>query len=251
MAEAESFQVFQRQLAHYLRDPHHRARPAGLSARGAHTYRELVFNNLTGFLDACFPVSRRLLGEARWRRLNRCFLRDWPLQTPWFREIPQAFVRYLNEGACVPVLPGYLPELAHYEWVELWLDTLDSPTPPHDPQGDLLQPLVFNPAHQLLNYQWPVHRIGPDYRPRRPEPVALMVYRDALGAVHFMQLNNLTARLLALLIEDKCSGAQALQQIATELKHLQPEQIQAFGLALLKDLHQRGLILGSMGDATD
>jgi hypothetical protein len=53
-------------------------------------YNELLFNNLCGFLDTCFPVCPALLGEKRWRRLNRTFYRDSPLHTPWFREIPRS-----------------------------------------------------------------------------------------------------------------------------------------------------------------
>lgn len=246
MANAEHFQNFQRQFAHYLRDPHHRARPSGLNARGASAYQELVFNNWTSFLDACFPICRALLGDERWRRLNRCFMRDWPMHTPWFREIPQAFVQYLSQGRPAQALPRYVPELAHYEWIELWLDTLDVAEPAHDPEGDLLGRPVFNPAHQLLQYQWPVHKIGPSYRPVRPEPVTLAVYRDAHCQIRFIQLNDLTAHLLRVLHESQCSGAQALQRIALELQQPQPAQIQDFGLALLNDLREQGLILGSV-----
>ena len=58
---------------------------------------------------------------------------------------------------------------------------------------------VLNPAMLLLAYDWPVQRIGPLWRPRKPAPVQLLVYRDAGDAVRFMQLNPVTARLVALL----------------------------------------------------
>ena len=78
-----------------------------------------------------------MLGEVRWRRLCRRFLRDGALHTPWFREIPQEFVRFL---AALPAvrLPRWLAELAHYEWAELAVDVMDAPLPSHDPAGDLL-----------------------------------------------------------------------------------------------------------------
>lgn len=243
--ETNSLQSFQRQLAHYLKDPHHRSRPKGINARGARVYAELVFNNLTGFLDACFPVCRSILGEHRWRRLNRSFFRDWPLQTPWFREIPQEFVAYLAEKHSPLALPRYLYELAHYEWMELVLDTWEAPIPPHNPQGSLLNQVVFNPAHRLLHYQWPVPLIGVSFRPRRPNPVDLVMYRDHECKVRFVQLTPLTARLLRLLSEEQCSGVQALQQLSDELQQPNVDQLQAFGLELLNRLRQQGLILGS------
>ena len=70
------FQQFQRDFGAYLRHPRGNHRPAGLPARPAGVYRELVFNNVCGFLDSCFPLCRSLLGETRWRRLNRAFLTD-------------------------------------------------------------------------------------------------------------------------------------------------------------------------------
>ena len=70
---ALAFQDFQRDFGRHLRDPHHAPRPAGLPARRVAAYNELLFNNICGFLDACFPVSRELLGESRWRRLKLSF----------------------------------------------------------------------------------------------------------------------------------------------------------------------------------
>ncbi|MBL8420541.1 MAG: putative DNA-binding domain-containing protein, partial [Dechloromonas sp.] len=133
------FQAFQHAFARHIRDPHHTPRPAGVPARRMAVYNELLFNNITGFLDACFPVCRKVIGERRWRRLNRAFYRDWKSHTPWFHEIPREFVRYLNEGVIRQPLPAWFVELAHYEWAELAVDTMDCQIPGHDPAGDLMQ----------------------------------------------------------------------------------------------------------------
>ena len=92
-----AFQQFQRALAQHLRDPHHTRRPAGVAPGRMTVDNELLFNNVCGFVDSCFPVCRELLGEARWRRLCRTFYRDWPSHTPWFREIPH---RHRRDGYC-------------------------------------------------------------------------------------------------------------------------------------------------------
>ena len=90
------FQQFQHDFGQHLRDPHHRPRPAGIGARPAGVYAELLFNNLRGFLDACYPVTRATLGPQRWQRLMRAFFREARCQSPWFREIPKAFLDWLN-----------------------------------------------------------------------------------------------------------------------------------------------------------
>lgn len=241
------FQQFQREFARHLRDPHHSPRPQGVPARRTAVYSELLFNNICGFVDTCFPVSRQTLGEKRWRRLTRTFYRDWPLHTPWFREIPHEFVRYLAEGEIRQPLPAWLAELAHYEWAELAVDVMETATPEHDPAGDLLtNPVALNPAQLSLTYTWPVHRIGPDYRPRQAQATHLVVYRDADEQVQFSQINTVTSRLLTLLATAPITAEAAIRQIANELQHPAPEQLLAHGAALLDDLRRQGIILGSL-----
>ena len=240
------FQEFQRAFGRHLRDPHHAPRPPGVPARRMAAYNELLFNNLCSFLDACFPVSRGILGEARWRRLNRSFYRDWPLHTPWFREIPREFVRYVAGYRTRLHLSRYLPDLLHYEWVELAVDTMEVTLPAHDPGGDLMQGVpLLNPALMNLAYDWPVHRIGPDSRPRRSQANWLIVYRDADDVVEFVESNATTARLIELLAPGALSGRAALATIAAELGHPDPEAVIRFGSELLAQLRGQGIILGT------
>lgn len=242
---APGFQTFQREFGRHLRDPHHAPRPAGVPARRMAVYNELLFNNICGFLDACFPVGRALLGEARWRRLNRTFYRDWPCHTSWFREIPREFVRYLNECRISQSLPAWFAELAHYEWAELAVDVMDCTPPAHDPAADLMtHAVILNPARLDLAYTWPVHRIAPDYRPRRPQPTLLVVFRDTDDAVQFTEINAVTARLLAILAGQPTRGDEACRRIAAELQHPSPEQLLMHGATLLDDLRRQGIILG-------
>ncbi|HOI51726.1 MAG TPA: DUF2063 domain-containing protein, partial [Azonexus sp.] len=172
--------------------------------------------------------------------------RDWPLHTPWFREIPREFVHFLAQTPGLR-LPRWLPELAHYEWVELAADIADAPIPPHDPDGDLRHgTVVLNPVLFNLAYAWPVHRIGPDWRPRRPAATHLLVHRDADDVVRFSETNPVTARLLALLAATPQSGATAARQIAGELQHGDPERLVDFAVELLVDLRRQGVVLGTL-----
>ena len=102
-------------------------------------------------------------------------------------------------------------------------------------------------ARALLNlaYDWPVQRIGPHYRPRRPQLTQLLVWRDATDSVQFMQLNPVTARLLALLAQRAQTGEQACRAIAAELRHPDPTQLLAHGAALLAQWRACGVVLGT------
>ena len=240
-----AFQKFQRDLAQHLRDPHHTRRPAGVPARRMTVYNELLFNNVCGFVDSCFPVCRQLLGETRWRRLCRTFYRDWPSHTPWFREIPREFVRYLSEHHIAQPLPVWLADLARYEWAELAVDVMDAQPPAHDPQGDMMQASVLiNPSRVDVVSPWPVHRIGPDWQPRKSEPTFLVVFRDAQLDVQFAEINAVTAHVLSLL-DQGLSGQQAFAQLAADMNHPDPQALMGFGQQLLISLREQGVLLGT------
>jgi hypothetical protein len=241
-----AFQKFQHDLAAHLRDPHHTRRPSGVSQRRMAVYSELLFNNICGFVDGSFPVCRQLLGDARWRRLCRTFYRDWPSHTPWFREIPREFVRYLQEARIAQPLPRWLADLARYEWAELAVDVMDVTPAAHKPQGDWMQACVLlNPARVDVASQWPVHRIGPGWQPRQSTPTFLVVFRDAQHKVQFSEINAVTARVLALLDEGR-TGQQAFEQLAREMAYPDPQALMGYGQQLLTRLHAQGVLLGTL-----
>lgn len=213
-------------------------------------YNELVFNNLRGFLDACFPISRELMGETRWKRLAREFLAGHRCTTPLFRQIPEEFVRWLGQRNGGLAVPGYLPHLAHYEWVELALDVSprESRVADADPDGDLLSGRpVLNPVSLLLEYPYAVHRIGPSYRPRpaQRETTHILAFRNHADQVRFIVLNPVSARLVALVREGRLTGKGALKRIATELRHPDPGAVLAGGRDILENLRRESAIVGS------
>lgn len=242
-----AFQEFQTAFAKHIRDPRRAPRPAGVPARRMAVYNELLYNNLEGFLLACFPVSRQILGERRWPKLVRGFFREARCHTPYFREIPREFVRWLLDGGSPLRLPPWLGELAHYEWAELAVDVMETQPAVCDPDGDLLdQAPVLAPALMNLSYRWAVHRISPERRPRKAVATHLLVYRDAAEDVQFMALNPVSARLVALLQEGGRSGRAAALAIAGELGHPQPESVVAHAAEVMADLRAAEAIVGSV-----
>lgn len=244
------FQRYQREFTAHIRDPRLADRPKGVPARRMKVYNELIYNNLEGFLLACFPVCRKTLGKRRWDRLVRAFLRDHECHTPFFRQISEEFLKYLQENWERPEdFPAFLPELAHYEWVELELDTSDRDAhlPAHDPEGDLLAGRPFlNPVLRVLAYRWPVHRLSPRFKPSEPpaQPTFTLAFRGADHRVRFTLINPATARLLALLQERSgLMGHEALALLEAEMS-LPAGALQGHGAELLKDLRRQGAILG-------
>ncbi|GHH48574.1 HvfC family RiPP maturation protein [[Pseudomonas] boreopolis] len=234
-------------FAAHLRDPAHAPAPAGMDPRRLQVYRELYLNNLESLLSGNFPVLRRTLGDAAWRRLCDDFARDHRARSPLFTEIGREFLDYLDERDPA-ALPPWLPELAHYEWIELDLLLDGAPLPPHLPDGDLLAGTpVPSPAVRLLGYRWPVHRIGPDFQPEAPPPAPtwLLAHRRD-GQVRFAELSPLAARLVALLGEAGAgSGRRTLERLAAEAGASAREAFLQDGAQLLYRLREQGTILGT------
>jgi hypothetical protein len=246
-----SFQEFQFEFTRHIRDPKANPRPDGVPARRMKVYNELLFNNLEGFLLACFPVLRQILGKRKWTALVRDFFAEHRCHTPFFRQIPDEFIQYLQaERGEQESDPPFLRELAHYEWIELVLSVSNKEAPAKvDLQGDLQTGIpVLNPVLSLLEYAYPVQRIGPRFKPTAPtaEPTHLLVFRNAEFDVRFIQLNAVSTRLLALLVGGDLTGREALERIAKELKHPAPDAVISGGLEILQNLRAEQAILGTL-----
>lgn len=246
------FQRRQLQFAAHIRDPQGVPPPADVPDHRMAVYRELLYNNVYSFVTNAFPVLRRLYDEAHWDRLIRGFFARHRARSPYFLEIPREFLDYLdNEHTPTPADPPFLRELAHYEWVELALSVSEAEPDPtgFDPHGDLLagRP-ILSPLAWNLGYSWPVHRIGPEYRPQTPpdQPTFLLAWRGPDEQVHFMELNPVTARLLELVeAGDEGCGRALLQRVAEEILHPRPEQVVEAGHRVLEQLREAGAILGT------
>ena len=246
------FQYKQFAFAAHIREPDKHSRPKDVEERRMAIYRDLFFNNVEGFLSSGFPVLRTLYADTDWQRLARSFFANHRCHTPYFLEISEEFLKYLQEERTPqPEDPPFLLELAHYEWVELALSILEEETDWEaiNPNGDLLaeQP-ALSPLAWLLSYQFPVHKISSEFIPRVPseQPTHLMVYRDRRDEVGFMELNPVTARLVALIqAEPALTGKSLLAKIAQELQHPNPEMVIQGGKQTLLKLRSTDIILGT------
>jgi len=248
--EPRDFRDFQAAFAARIRDPRGQPRPQGVPARRMRVYEELLFSNLEGFLLACFPVTVKLLGVRSWRRTVRRFFAEYRCHSPLFRDIPGEFLRWMEPEAATlfPDRP-WLYEFMHYEWLELDV-SIDPATGAYDldPQGDLLagHP-VLNPTARLACYHYPVHRIGPRFKPRAADGAlhCYLLYRDHDDVVRFTVLNAVTARLVEVLREEALTGEEALRLIARELNYDQTHTLLESGRGMLEQLRDAGVVHGT------
>lgn len=251
LANKKSFKDWQYAFTSHIRDPENVAIPEGMEARRIKIYSDLFYNNVEGFISDGFPVLRSLYNDDDWHVLVRDYFKVHKNHTPYFLELTQEFLAYLqNEREGHDNDFPFMLELAHYEWVELALsiDETEIDMTAVTADGDLLEGHpVISPLAWPLSYNFEVHKIGEDYIPEQANAQAthLVVYRDQQDEVRFMEINAGTARLLFLLGEDDAlTGRAALQKIAEELQHTDANAVINGGLSTLNELHQRGIILG-------
>ena len=243
----QPFQESQFQFAGYLRDPDHQPAPADVEDRRLAIYRDLIYNNVEGFLASGFPVLKSIIDDDHWHGLVRDFLAEYRCQTPYFLEIGQEFLRYLQEVRQPRGWePPYMLELAHYEWVELALDTatddVDCEAPvPADPLDTRFQvsPLVWR-----LSYSYPVHRISASFLPEDPVAggVHLVVYRNASDEVGFLEINEVVARLIQLIDDRDGTLRDVLVELAREIRFADEDEFRNFALPIVRQLCELSIL---------
>ena len=247
-----AFKKHQYEFTAHIRDPDKNAIPDGVEDRRMKIYRELLYNNIESFIANGFPVIREIYNDENWHKMVRDFFSRHQSQSPYFLEISQEFIEYLqNERQPQAEDPAGLIELAHYEWVEMALHVSDETINMDsvDANGDLFSGRpVFSPLAWPLVYEFPVHTMGPDNLPMEApsQPTYLVVYRNRNDQVNFLEINPITARLVGLLQDNEnYKGIDAIEFITDEMKHPNPDVVKQGGLAALQELQQYGIILGT------
>ena len=239
--------ALQHQFTANIRDPDQTA--PDVEERRLAVYRDLIFSNLESFISSNFPVIRSLYGENEWDAFAHEFLREHRCHTPLFPEFGREFLRYLESRQRQERGdPEFLLELAHYEFAELALaiDDNEIDAVAHDAQGDPLTGVpVVSALACVLAYRFPVHRIGPDFRPdEAPEhPTVLLLVRGRDDQVRFHEINALSALLIERLRDNnELNGAQCLDALLAEqdAAHLRDA-----GLGMLTELKMHEAILGT------
>ncbi|MBT8084419.1 MAG: DUF2063 domain-containing protein [Woeseia sp.] len=252
MAKADDFREKQYAFAAHIRDPEHNAAPVAIEERRLAIYRDLFFNNLHSLLSSTFPVLKKLYADEHWARLVRAFMVDHSAKTPYFLEIPQEFVDFLqNEYELQNDDLPFVIELAHYEWAELALSVSNDENPQDiDPQGDLLKGVpVKSVLAWSLAYKYPVHRINESFQPTEPgaEPTFLVVYRQPDDELNFMELNTVTAALLEKIEanETDATGRELIEQLGKEIGWPDPEGFLQHGAVALTAMRDKHILLGT------
>ncbi|CAH9051356.1 hypothetical protein PSECIP111854_00729 [Pseudoalteromonas sp. CIP111854] len=218
-----SFIDVQSKFMAHIRNPEQAKAPNDVEDRRLNIYRELFFNNIEGFVSSAFPVLKSLYCEATWRALIRQFFVDHDCQSPYFLEISQEFLHFLQfEYEPTSFDPVFMLELAHYEWSELDVAVCQS-TNDYVPVTDIQQqPLYFKDTARNLSYSFPVHQVSTEFQPQEAseQPHYFVIYLDEDEEVTFLTSNAMTAMLLQIIEQNP---AISLADLVGQVHHQLPQ----------------------------
>jgi uncharacterized protein len=242
------FQKTQYDFAAHLRDPLLNPAPKDIEDRRMKIYRDLIYNNIETFISSGFPILRSLIADEPWHKMVRDFVSHHQSHTPYFLEIGQEFLRYLQEERKDNADdPDFMLELAHYEWVELALDVSVEEIPDTNSRAEdvLSSEPEVSPLAWLLSYRYPVHRLSPEYQPETPpkEATFLVVYRNRSHEVKFLESNAVTIHLLQLFEDKDISVRDALTVIAEQLGYTSPDAVLTSGESLIDQLYSLEILI--------
>jgi len=247
----ETFTDVQYRFTRHIRDPKNNPAPADVPNRRMGVYRDLVYNNIERMMGNLFPVLRKITPDNRWHPMIRDFFKRHQSHSPIFNKVPLEFLQYLEHEREADDDPPFILELAHYEWAEyaVSISTREINWEGIDPEGDLLEGIpVVSPLAWPLQYRFPVQTISPDIQPKEEpsQPTYIVVYRDRNEKVRFIELNQVSARLLDLIQKDQdIRGRTLLENIAKELQHPNPEVVINGGSEIMRDMHSKDILLGT------
>ncbi len=244
-----NFKQKQAEFVAYIRRPESNPMPEEIESRRMQMYRELLFNNVDNFLSSNFPVLNQILNPSQWYQLSQGFFESHSCSTPYFSEIPEEFLHYLQHLDSNQWAYPFILELAHYEWVEMSLAISTSELIIHEPI-DITDPndqsiLALSDLAWPLVYEFPVHRISAEFLPlQAPElPTYLLVHRDQDDKVHFMQINALVFRLIQIIQDaEELSLADLVAQIVEESRGINADMIIEGAQSTVADLLQKNIL---------
>ena len=230
------FQQQQMAFAAYIRDPQTHNAIEGIAEERMAVYRDLFFNNIKDTLSSAFPVLHKVVDTDQWKMLCERFFAEYRCHTPYLSRVPQKFLNYLQQNQLND--PPWLIELAQWEWTELELFLAPDADVVSDITDDVMHGVpMLSPLARVQDFCYPVQNISVDYVPAAPaeQTVHLLAWRKPDDDIGFMQLNDLSARLLDLIRDNQTNTVhELLTMIAAEHTEFSPDVIMQGGLDALQ-----------------
>ena len=237
---SESLKQLQNAFSHAARG-HTETQSSAFDKRRLSIYQELLLNNLSEVISPCFPVLLSILPDNTWWSLLKDFLKHYRVTTPVFHELPFFMVEYLKSHPVADYPFAY--ELAHYEWIELEveLSELQKTQEATGAVSLLEQAWQLSNTARLLEYNYEVDKISPDYQPQKEVKTYLVVYQME-GEVEFLKLNELSFQLLSMMLHEVMSAREIIRLLCEMYSQLNESELVSASIPLITQLYDEKII---------
>jgi len=247
-----AYQRIQRQFADYIRDPEHNSVPPGIEQRRMDIYKRLFFNNLASFCAKSFKSFRPFVDDDTWATLIRGFMREQSCSSPYFKDIPIAFLEYLENSNQECTEYPFMSEMCHLDAMRMQLRL--APDAPQCANLDISADATcvqLSSTVRLLSYQWPVHKLTPStWNSEQPsQPTWLIAFRDRNDQVEVLGTNAHTFRMLES-VEHPVTLSALTDRLSDEFD-IARESLTNQLVPTIQAFNKRGVILTSQNKQID
>jgi hypothetical protein len=194
------------------------------------------------FASSTFPVLKELISDKNWQVLVRDFFITHKCQSPYFLQISEEFLHYL-EHAEFDFLPDFSYQLAHWEWMELYADVAETADVSIAISNlELTDTVTTNDCTWNVAYDFCVHKISAEYIPNSTETTFLIVHRDSDLSVGFIEINPLSMLLFEQL---KSNSKDSLERLLVDIAKQQSMDLSTVingGLEIIRQWGRLGLL---------
>lgn len=183
--------------------------PEQLDPRGLSIYRRLIHNNIRQFLELCFSDSKLLVDATYWQQLQQRFVAEATLQSPFFNDIPQQFLEYVNKIPEEDRPANAILEMMDFEVELLKVEITITPEVNEVWGTDTL--LVWSPAACLKECQFDF--ISSNLTEYKEGKTYVIIWRNREDDVCYQSLELAEWLLLRYFSEQSSSISQVKQQL--------------------------------------
>jgi hypothetical protein len=245
-SQKHSFQTHQLAFTNWIRHADHAPLPNNVSTKHMTIYRELVFNNISSFIEHTYPVTQALLPAEIWQDLINIFFKYGQCDSPYYYDISLHFKDFLDQDTS-KTLPQnhesewleiihqdypWLRELMQYEWMELYVDMADVAwLDDHSSESNVsdlsTQPFKLKTTCWVLAYQYPVHTWSTDtsLADIQLTPTCLLIYRNQSYDIQIHSLHPLWAYFIETMQSQEVSEFTTLASQLQKTTQLAKEMI--------------------------
>ncbi|MDE2421219.1 MAG: putative DNA-binding domain-containing protein [Gammaproteobacteria bacterium] len=252
MIHSNDFQTHQRAFTHWIRHSEHAPLPDHVSAERMTIYRELIFNNISSFIEHTYPVTQALLPTEIWDALTHLFFQQGQCDSPYYYDISMHFKDFIDQEEFNSIESlhslhqtySWLRELMQYEWMELYVDMAETSwLEDNSSESSNVDIQQLSPDHSftlkttcwILAYQYPVHTWSTTTQLADIQitPTCLLIYRNRSDEMQVHPLHPLWAFLLETIQNQENMHFDKLTAQLQEATQLAKETIDEITINLL------------------